>query len=47
MLIHSRLVEEPNQLAIANSGHLRTEAKLSQATSILPQPLNKTSYKSV
>ena len=33
-------VVEPNQLAIAKSGHLSTEAKLSQATSILLQPLN-------
>ena len=33
-------VVEPNQLAIANSGNLSTEAKLSQATSILLQPLN-------
>ena len=40
MLIYSRAVEEPNQLA--NSGHfdLSFEAKLSQATSILLQPLN-------
>ena len=47
MFIYSRAVEEPNQLMIANSCHLSTEAKLSQATSILLQSLNKTFFKSI
>ena len=37
MLIYSRAVEEPNQLVITNSGHLTTEAKLSQGTSNIPR----------